>query len=205
MRLCKNYKERKRTLAPSSVWNNRRSLSLQRTTGILTIVFARCVGRRGKKRKAFSENTSVLYFRKAEDVVISQNEGEIGSVPVGIGKFVKQRLWNLGCCFFESASPVICKPVLGRSWPCTQHHHRWPWSGLGKSRELLGGDGGQSPSGGGCMAWSQADSVTGLLHEVWGSGSSQNNFLSFDEITSRAHTDNKVDVIIWLHVLWQFN
>lgn len=145
MRLCKNYKERKRTLAPSSVWNNRRSLSLQRTTGILTIVFARCVGRRGKKRKAFSENTSVLYFRKAEDVVISQNEGEIGSVPVGIGKFVKQRLWNPGCCFFESVSPVICKPVLGRSWPHTQHHHRWPWSGLGKSRELLEVMGGRAP------------------------------------------------------------
>lgn len=38
--------------------------------------------------------------------------------------------------------------------------------------------------------------MTGLLHEVWATGSSQNNFLSFDEITSRAHIDNKVDVII---------
>lgn len=67
-----------------------------------------------------------------------------------------------------------------------------PWEEQGAP----GGDGGQSPSGGGCTAWSQADRVTGLLHEVWATGSSQNNFLSFDEITSRAHIDNKVDVII---------
>lgn len=166
MRLCKNYKERKRTLAPSSVWNNRRSLSLQWTTGILTIVFARCVGRRGKKRKTFSENTSVLYFKKAEDVVISQNEGEIGSIPVGIGKFVKQRLWNLACCFFESGSPVICKPVLGRSWPRTQHHHHWPSSGLGKCRVLLGGNGGQSPSGLDCGALEGA-AWGGFRQTVW--------------------------------------
>lgn len=54
--------------------------------------------------------------------------------------------------------------------------------------------GGRAPLEG--AARSQADRVTGLLHEVWATGSSQNNFLSFDEITSRAHIDNKVDVII---------
>lgn len=47
-------------------------------------MFACCVGRGGKKRKEISENTSVLYLKKAEDVVISQNEGEVGSIPVEI-------------------------------------------------------------------------------------------------------------------------
>lgn len=36
-------------------------------------------------------------------------------------------------------------------------------------------------------------------------GLSHNNFLSLDEITNRANGDNKVGVILWLHVSWQFN
>ena len=43
------------------------SLSLRRTTGISTIVFAGRVGRRGKKGKAFAENTSVLYLKKSRE------------------------------------------------------------------------------------------------------------------------------------------
>lgn len=75
MRLCKNYKGGKGHWHPAASGITDGSLSLQRTTGILTIVFAGRVGRRGKKGKAFAENTSVFYLKKkAEDVVISQNE-----------------------------------------------------------------------------------------------------------------------------------
>jgi len=41
-------------------------------------------GQGRQKRKELSENTSVLYLKKAEDVVISQDEGEVGSIPVEI-------------------------------------------------------------------------------------------------------------------------
>lgn len=69
MRLFKNYKGRKRTLASSSVWNNNREFSSAANHRDLDSVC--CVGSRGRKGKAFTENTSLVYLKNAEDVVIS--------------------------------------------------------------------------------------------------------------------------------------